>query len=185
MTSNPIIESPFAHCVNHKWYLSSHAVPAVDTIKAYREQVRQSYGQLRGVKFAAQGIDYTHFVLRDGVLNPERTNYDIGSMLKYWALANQPSGYQYPVHDSPVQVRFVREDGKASLRLRLYDVKGPEGTFTRLGAYVNDDTDSKHTIDVPLSEDGALERAVFRAIEECLEMIDRREKRAAQQLAAA
>ncbi|MGF6604757.1 hypothetical protein P3T23_009513 [Paraburkholderia sp. GAS448] len=185
MTRNRIIQSPFAHHVNHKWYLSSHAVPAVDTIKAYRDQVRQAYGHLRGVKFAAQGIDYTHFVLRDGVLDPVKTSHDIGSMLKYWALANQPSGYQYPVQDSPLQVRLVREDGKASIRLRLYDVTGPEGTFTRLGAYVNDDNDSKHTIDIPLSEEGRLEKAVFLAIEDCLEKIDRLEKRAAQQLAAA
>jgi hypothetical protein len=185
MTSNGIIQSPFAHHVKRKWYLSSNAVPAASTIKAYREQVRQAYGNLRGVKFAAQGIDYTHFVVRNGVLDPEKTSHDIGSMLKYWTLANQPSGYQYPVKDSPVQVRLVREDGNASIRLRLYDVHGPEGKFTRLGAYVNDDSDSKHTIDIPLTEEGALEKAVFLAVEDCLEKIDRLEKRAAQQVAAA
>lgn len=185
MTRNGIIQSPFAHHVNHKWYLSSHAVPAVTTIKAYREQVRQAYGNLRGVKFAAQGIDYTHFVLRNGVLDPEKTSHDIGSMLHSWALANQPAGYLHPLQDSPVQVRLVREDGNASIRLRLYDVHGPEGKFTRLGAYVNGDSDSKHTIDIPLTEEGALEKAVFLAVEDCLEKIDRLEKRAAQQLATA
>ncbi len=185
MTSKGIIHSPFAHHVNHQWYLSSHAVPAADTIKTYREQVRRAYGNLRGVKFAAQGIDYTHFVIRNGVLDPEKTSHDIGSMLKYWALANRPGRYHYPVQDSPVQVRLVREDGKASIRLRLYDVHGPEGKFTRLGAYVNDDSDSKHTIDIPLTEEGALEKAVFLAVEDCIEKIDRLENRAAQQLAAA
>ncbi len=179
MTSNGIIQSPFAHYVNHRWHLSSHAVPAANTIKAYREQVRQAYGNLRGVKFAAQGIDYTHFVVRNGVLDPAKTSHDISSMLKYWALANQPSGYHYPVQDSPVQIRLVRADGKSSIRLRLYDVHGPEGKFTRLGAYVNDDADAKHTIDIPLTGEGALEKAVFLAVEDCLEKIDRLEKRAA------
>ncbi|PNE59592.1 hypothetical protein A8H39_00125 [Paraburkholderia fungorum] len=185
MTRNRIIQSPFAHHVNHQWYLSSHAVPAADTIKAYREQVRQAYGNLRGVRFAAQGIDYSHFVLQGGVLDPVKMSHDIGCMLKYWTLANQPIGYQYPVQDSPVQVRLVREDGKAGIRLRLYDVRGSKGMFTRLGAYVNEDSDSKHTIDIPLSEDGSLEKAVFRAVEDCLEKIDRLEKRAAEQLATA
>lgn len=179
MNNNRIRQSPFAHRVNNKWYLSCNAVPAVTTIKAYREQVRQAYGNLRGVSFAAQGIDYTHFVVENGVLDPEKTNHDVGSRLKYWALANQPSGYQYPIQDSPVQVRLTREDGGASIRLRLYDVHGQEGKLTRLGAYVNDDNDSKHTIDIPLTEDGTLEKAVFLAVEDCLEKIERLERRAA------
>ena len=59
------------------------------------------------------------------------------------------------------------------------------GGVTRLGAYVNDDNDSKHTIDIPLTEEGSLEKAVFVAVEGCLEKIDRLEKRAAQHLTAA
>lgn len=185
MTRNRTVHSPFAHRINQKWHLSSHAAPAPATIKEYRDLVRQANGNLRGVAFAAQGIDYTHFVAQDGEFSPEPTGHDTGSMLNAWALANRPSGYQYPVKDSALQVRLVREDGGASIRLRLYDVHGPEGKFARLGAYVNNDDDSRHTLDIPLTEDGSLEKAVFLAVGDCLEKIARLEARAAEQLAAA
>jgi hypothetical protein len=137
------------------------------------------------VRFAAQGIDYVHFVGRDGILEPVKSHHEIGNKLMAWAQANLPIGYQHPVQDSPAQLRLQREDGKASIRLRLYDVRGPEGMFTRLGAYINDDNDSNQTLDVPLPEDGWLEKGVFHAINDCLEKIDRLEKRVAQESARA
>jgi hypothetical protein len=56
-----IIETPFAHQVKGTWYFSSHALPQALTLKAYKTQVRNAYGNLRGVIFATQGVDYQHF----------------------------------------------------------------------------------------------------------------------------
>lgn len=63
-----IINTPFAHRVNGKWYFSSHASPRATTLEAYKEQVREAYGNLRGVKFAVQGQDFEHFDNTSGVI---------------------------------------------------------------------------------------------------------------------
>ncbi|WP_321908003.1 hypothetical protein [Burkholderia cepacia] len=179
MTRNPIINSTFAHCIDETWHLSAEAAPAVPTIQAYRAQVQQAYGHLRGVKFVGQGIDYSHFVRLDGRLVPVMLNYDVSTRFVLWATANRPIGYDRPIVDSPVQVRLVRCDGKARIRMMLYDVLGPEGRFTRLGAYVNDADNTRHTIDIPLVDDASLEKAVFYGVSDCLEKIEALERRAA------
>ncbi|ONQ43704.1 hypothetical protein, partial [Burkholderia cenocepacia] len=185
LTRNPIINSTLAHCIDETWHLSAEAAPAVPTIKAYRAHVQQAYGHLRGVKFAGQGIDYSHFVRLDGSLVPVMLNHDLSTRFVLWATANQPIGYERPTVDSSVQLRLVRHDGKASIRLMLYDVLGPEGRFKRLGAYVNDADNTRHTIDIPLVDDAALEKAVFYGVSDCLEKIEALERRVAGLPAAA
>lgn len=65
-----IVKSPFAHKVNGKWYVSSHAQPQCHSIEGYKAQVREAYGNLRGVTFAQQGVDYENFVSEGDSLYP-------------------------------------------------------------------------------------------------------------------
>ena len=79
-----IVNSPFAHQVNGRWYVSSHAVPQSRTMREYKAQVRGAYGSLRGVKFAAQGVDYDHFALSLGDLFPHGSENPVGSLRNSW-----------------------------------------------------------------------------------------------------
>lgn len=97
-----IVNSPFAHQVNGKWFLSSHAVPQSQTMREYQVQVRGAYGNLRGVKFAELGVDYDHFELSLGELFPrrsEKTGTDLD--LDLWAAAEYAIGR--PFHFVPGQ----------------------------------------------------------------------------------
>lgn len=88
-----IVNSPFAHQVNGKWFLSSHAMPQSQTMLEYQAQVRGAYGSLRGVKFAAQGVDYDHFELSLGDLCPQRSEKTGADLdLTAWAAAEYAIG---------------------------------------------------------------------------------------------